>query len=383
VNFISRFLDWNKFAESPESYFRWAAISALGATMRDNVYHESGVNSKLFPNLFILNIGPPGIGKQLPMRQASQLIASVGNTRIIAGSASMQAVIKALGTYEQGGVKGASCILYSEELSSFYVKDQGTNELLTDLSDYHETWERNLISWNAKLTKVCISLFAASNETLLRKVLDSSAIYGGLLSRTLVNIEKRKRKKDLMIKKVQTDSQHEAILKNHLKCVSKLRGGILFDPAAEIEFENWYGSWDEEGDKTGLKMRMKTHIKKVAMCLAMAEECLDLIIRRPHVEEAILLCLGLQKNYQILTMEAGNSPNAHPAALIMRALVEAKDYRLSKTVILRRFVGELTVEILDSVILQMTGAELITEHIADNRSIYVLTPQALEIYRNL
>jgi hypothetical protein len=50
------------------------------------------------------------------MRQASQLIASVGNTRIIAGSASMQAVIKALGTYEQGGVKGASCILYSEEL---------------------------------------------------------------------------------------------------------------------------------------------------------------------------------------------------------------------------------------------------------------------------
>jgi hypothetical protein len=82
-------------------------------------------------------------------------------------------------------------------------------------------------------------------------------------------------------------------------------------------------------------------------------------------------------------MEAGNSPNAHPAALIMRALVEAKDYRLTKTVILRRFVGELTVEILDSVILQMTGAELITEYISDNRSTYVLTPQALEIYRNL
>src|SRR5678816_3110258 len=126
MNFIDRFIEWTSFAESPESYFRWTAISALGAVLRDNVYHEWGVKSRLYPNLFILNVGPPAIGKQLPMRMAGDLIRSVSNTRIIEGSASMQAVIKALGTHETGGHKGASCILYSEELSSFYVKDQNT-----------------------------------------------------------------------------------------------------------------------------------------------------------------------------------------------------------------------------------------------------------------
>ncbi len=382
MNFIARFLDWTSFAESPESYFRWAAISAVGAVLRDNVYHEWGVKSRLYPNLFILNVGPPAIGKQLPMRMAGDLIRSVANTKIIEGSASMQAVIKSLGTYETGGHKGASCILYSEELSSFYVKDQNTNELLTDLSDYHEVWERNLISWNAKLQKVCMSLLGASNEVLLKTVFDSSAIYGGLLSRTLVNVEKRKRRKDLMLGKIVANPEHENILKTHLKNVSKLKGPITFDVDASKEFQFWYDHWDENRGKTGIEGRMKTHIKKVAICMAVSEPNMDLLVRRCHVEEAIDLCLGLHRNYQILSMESGKAVTAQPAALILRALGEAPDFQLSERVLLRRYIGELNVDILASVIPTMEKAELIISVISDNQSTYRLTPKALEIYQS-
>lgn len=382
MNFIDRFLEWTSFAESPESYFRWAAISAIGAVLRDNVYHEWGVKSRLYPNLFILNVGPPAIGKQLPMRLAGDLIKSVGNTRVIEGSASMQAVIKALGTYETGGHKGASCILYSEELSSFYVKDQNTNELLTDLSDYHEVWERNLISWNSKLQKVCVSLLGASNEVLLKTVFDSSAIYGGLLSRTLINIEKKKRRKDLMLGKIVANPEHEEILKQHLKNVSKLSGPIIFDKDASAEFELWYASWDENRGKTGIEGRMKTHIKKVAICMAVAEESLTLIVRKQHVDAAIDLCLGLHKNYQILSMESGKAVTAHPAALILRALIEAPEYQLSERILLRRHLGELNIDILAATIPSMEKAELITAVICDNQSTYRLTPLALKLYKS-
>jgi hypothetical protein len=120
------------------------------------------------------------------MQLGGALIKAANNTKVIEGSASIQAVVKSLGNYETGGKKGASCILYSEELSSFYIKDQSTNELLTDLWDYHEVWERNLISWSASLKNVCLSLFAASNEILLKGIFDDRALYGGLLSRTIL-----------------------------------------------------------------------------------------------------------------------------------------------------------------------------------------------------
>lgn len=381
MNFIARFLDWTSFAEGPEPYFRWAAISAIGAVMRDNIYHEWGVKGKLYPNLFILNVGPPAIGKQLPMRLSGELIRSVGNTTIIAGSASIQAVVRTLGTHETGQLKGASCILYSEELSSFYIKDQNTNELLTDLSDYHEVWERNLISWNAKLKNVCMSLFAASNEVLLKTVFDSAAIYGGLLSRTLLVVENKKRHKDPMTRKIVTNPQHEELLKNHLKCVSKLKGSIFMDDAALDEFDGWYKVWDESKDQTGTAGRMKTHIKKVAMCLCMADEAFELMIRKRHIEEAIELCIGLYKNYRILTMEAGKAITAHPTALILRALAQAKNYQLDERGLLRRFLGELNITILGEVIPNMEKAGLIIVTIVENETTYRLTPLALDLYR--
>lgn len=353
--------------------------------MRDNLYQQWQYD-RLYPNMYVILIAPPAIGKRMPMVKAGGLVKAVKNTKVIEGSASMQAVIKTLGEYSTGGIKGASALLYSEEFSSFCATDKGTNGLLTDLWDYHPVWDRNLISWQASLKNVCLSLVAASNEILLKEVLDSHAMFGGLLSRTMVVVENKKRRKDALIRKGSVDfmaETYETKLIDHLKELAKLTGEIEFEEDAILEFENWYhNQWDEENPKTktGIEGRMKTHIKKVAMLLAMGEWELDKLVRKRHVEEAITYCLRLYRNYQILAAEAGKSPTGHPAAILMRLLLLAPNNTLTKRTILSRNLGEFDVDILTTTTATLEAAGLIVETMSGNESAYCLTPKALELY---
>jgi hypothetical protein len=381
------FIHYTRDAESPRSYFTWTALSTISAVLRSNVYQEWQY-SKLYPNIFVLLIGPPAVGKALPMKLSAKMLKEIPTVKVIEGSASMQAVIKILGAYE-GGQKGASCILYAEELSSFYVEDKKTNDLLTDLSDYHEKWERNLISWNATLKDVCICMLAGSNETLLGDIFDQRAIYGGLLSRTFVILEKKKFRRDALIRKnIEVKTDDWALMVNHLKKLSKVHGEIIFEEAALQEFEHWYEvQWEEFENnprtRTGIEGRMKTHVKKVAILLAMCEEKLEMLVRRKHVSEAIGLCVGLYKNYQILSMEAPQAVNGvAPAAILLKLLQNAEGNELSRVTILQRNLGDLNPEVLDSCVIQLNQAELLVEVNDGNKIMYRLTSGAKQLYQD-
>lgn len=390
MSFLTEFLVWTQQYESPESYFRWAALSAVSTVIRDNLWNAWGNNDKLYCNMFILLVGPPALGKQLPMKKASSLVKAVANTKILEGSASIQAVIKTLGEYETGGSKGASGLILAEEYSAFHAADvQNTNDLLTTLWDFHEKWERNLISWNASLKRVCISLFAGSNDVLLREVLDSRALFGGLLSRTMVIVENRKRHKSALVRKnlvegntLEKDHLEEK-LKAHLVNLSRCKGEIVFEEVALAEFEHWYhNQWEEDNPKTktGVEGRMKTHVKKVAMSLAMCEWDLDQLVLKRHIEEAISLCTGLYKNYVVMASESGMNPSAHPAALLVRYLGTSAGYELARNTILGRHLGDFNEDILDAAAKQLEAAELAWIINEDGKISYRLTPKCLEMY---
>jgi hypothetical protein len=389
LSFLTDFLQWTEQYESPESYFRWAALSGVCTVIRDNMYNVWGNNDRLHCNMYVMFVGPPALGKKFPMQKIGGLIKHVNNTKIIEGSASIPAVIKMLGEYETGGKKGASCILYSEEFSSFHVKDQNTNELLTDLWDFHVVWERNLISWSASLKNVCMSLLTGSNEILLKEVFDSRAMFGGLLSRTILIMENQKRRRSALIRKqhlngeVPKEDHTEAKLKAHLVNLARMRGDLPFEEAAMAEFEHWYlHQWDEENPRTqtGIEGRMKTHVKKVAMALAMCEYDLDQIVRKKHIEYAIELCTGLYRNYIVLASEAQASPTAHPAAILIRLLGTSPGYELSQRTILSRHLGLFNSEILEKAAGDLEAAGLALRVEDGNKISYRLTKQCVEAY---
>lgn len=324
------------------------------------------------------------------MKKASGLVKLVNNTKILEGSASIQAVIKSLGEYETGGKKGASGLILAEEYSAFHAADvQNTNDLLTTLWDFHATWERNLISWNASLKNVCISLFTSSNDELIREVLDRRALFGGLLSRTILVIETKARFRSGLIRKnirnglePEKDFIQEK-LHAHLINLAKMRGELVFEEAAIAEYEHWHDNqWDEENPrtKTGIEGRMKTHVKKVAMALAMCEWSLDSVVRKEHMEHAIEMCTGLYNNYVVMASETGINPDAYPAATLIKYLASSPNYELAQKTILSRHLGDFNMELLKAAAKQLEDAGLADVVEEDGKTSYRLTKRCLEMY---
>ncbi len=377
MNFIDNFLEYTKDAESPTSFLSWASLCSIAATMRDNVYLDIGMGQRLYANLYVILVARSGAcRKGVPLKVSLGLLNQIKNTKIISGRTSIQAVVKTLsenitnGTPNAKGdymIGGASGILYSEELAAFLVDDKATIPILTDLYDYQEEWTNNLkASDTERLKNVVLSMLAASNEDLLKEVYQSAAIYGGLLARTVIVMEQRRRQKNSRVRAI-TDKDSENKKMNlilHLRKIAAAKGRMTFDDEAADIYDEWYNSIDDENfGRSGIEARIHTTVQKVAMCLAMAEQDFDLVIRKKQIEEAITLCSALIPNYQFLTMSAGagTNPNSYNAwaGKVLTAIYNAKGRQMSTGQILRKFIGQVDMKQLENFALSMQKAEVL------------------------
>lgn len=392
MNFISGFLEYTKHSESPESFLRWAAIATVGATMRDNVYLDVGAGERVYPNLYLILVARSGAcRKGFPLKVSKRLIDKIGNTKIIAGRTSIQAVVSDLSrsyTAQMGGghglMQGASGLLYSEELAAFMVDDKATIPILTDLYDYHEKWTNNLKSTETETLKnVCLSMISASNETFLKEVYTKSAIYGGLLARTILVLEQKRRQKNARIRRQET-AVDEQMLVASLRKVAAMKGTMAFDDAAADCYESWYNSIDDDSyeSKSGVEARMHTTVLKVAMCLAAAEPDPVLVVREVHVIEAIDLCIQNLKNYKFMTMGTGQSKISAPGTAVLTELLKEPGHELTRVRLLQRLWGEVDALTLDQVINTMQGGGLLSIVVGgkDGQS-YRLTERCIELYK--
>lgn len=358
MNFIDNFLEFTKDAESPTSFLTWAAISAISATMRDNIYLDKGMDQRIYANLYIILCARSGAcRKGLPLKVAMGLMNQIKNTKIIAGRTSIQAVVKKLsenltnptpnakGDYMIGGASG---VLYSEELAAFLVDDKASIGILTDLYDYHEEWTNELkASDTERLKDVVLSMLAASNLALLKEVYTDSANYGGLLARTVLVMEEKRRQKNARVRNI-LNPEAEKIKSNlilHLRKIAGAKGIMYYEDEAAKVYEEWYYSIDDSKfGLSGVEARIHTTVEKVAMCLSMAEEKFDLVIKKKHIEEAIDLCIPLLPNYQYLTMATGGGSTTKNGTLnqqILIAIIKAPGKQMSAAKILRKFLGDI------------------------------------------
>lgn len=363
-NFIDYVIDYTKEAESPTEFWRWAAISALSSTMRSNVFVKCSIGT-IYPNMFIILFSDSGIArKAAPCKFAGRLVQEINSTKFINGRASMQAVIKELSlasTSEKGNlITGASGLLYTEELSSFAVQDPATIPILTDLYDYHETWSTNLVSGTFKLKQVCVSLLGASNSDLFRTVYTEQAIKGGLLGRTFIIKQDNARHRKSLLDLEESKMDYLPLLE-HLKKVKELKGQIRFAEAAKTKYNDWYYGLPTEyfQDKIGFSARLGTHVLKVAMSLCVARKALDLVITAADIEESIILCTDIKKNYKSVTIASGGSTTASQTALILKQLATANGGKLVRETLMQRMIGEVDIASFNGICQMLEESNLI------------------------
>ena len=314
-----------KEAESPQQFFYWSTLAAIASVLKKNVYIDRHY-FKVYPNIYVLLIAPSGMRKGLPVSLASTWVRKVGNTRVIEGRSSIQAIISELSKAHHNGTKvyaDACALIASEEFTIGLIEDKQSYTILTDLYDSHShpEWKNRTKGGGTETLKdVAVTMLGASNEPLLRDTITIRERYGGFIGRTFMVYGNKKNTINPLVEKPEQILNHEEIIA-YLTELSTLKGEMLWTTGAKKAFSKWYHELvkGESEDDTGMFERFDTHVLKVAMLIHLSRSK-ELVLEEQDIKQAILACESLIKKPVVSTSDPKSS--AHKKLWILEFLMK-------------------------------------------------------------
>lgn len=413
MNWIEDVVYQHKEFESPLNFWRWAALSAISAVVKDNVW----INQKAFntyPNIYVLFHADSGLKKGPPVNMAKKLVKLVGNNRVISGRSSIQGIMKKMSITESkpGGIviKGASAFICSSELSSALVDDKYSMDILTDLYDrsYNaDDWESLLKMEQFDLKAPVITMLSATNESHSAEFFTQKDVGGGFFARTFIIYENEENRSNSLM-----GAGGEAIdypkMAVYLKELSELKGS--FRPFSDLEpsdyfsipivdshtnqvsyysetgeiYETWYARFKAEirgvKDPTGTLNRFGTSVLKVAMLLSLGTEP-KLEILPQAMEESIEICEKLVGNIRKVTIGRGSAKETSGGErkiLLLKELLERESHKITRAQLHRKFWLQGNIAEWDDTVLSFEAAKLITIEKVGENLIYEMPAERAE-----
>lgn len=371
--------------ESPSRFYYWAALSCISAILKDHVYIDRGGLYKLYPNVYVLLYGPTGIKKGPPIAFAKNIVRGVGNTRVINGRSTVEAIIKELGTTQtRPGAKpfSDSCgFIVSSELSSAIVSNPSAMDVMTDLYDrfYNEgEWKYRLKVGESNTLKNPTPVWlSGTNEALFREFVPEKNIKGGLIGRMFVISEHKRNKINSLMFRPSTIPDYTK-LAAQIAPAQDLEGEFEIAEEVKHAMDSWYHEFvnkheDTIQDDTGFVNRIADMILKVAMLISTGRRC-DKILLLEDVTEAISVCLPLI----VPTKKVADSVKTNDIGLIKKRglvieyLADAEHGKRTRMETLKRFSLVMDHDDLDRIITFLEQAGVINQTRAGPQIIYEL-----------
>jgi hypothetical protein len=376
MSWLDEIVEQHSELESPTSFWRWAALSAVSAIVKDHVWLDRQI-FKSYPNIYVMLHAESGMKKGPPVAMAGRLVRFAdARTKIYEGRSSIQGILKDLGTATTipGGKIEASSTAFicSSELSSSIVEDKVATQVLTDLYDrqYRQDQWRSLLKMETfTLNNPTITMLTATNEAMSGDFFTNSAIQGGFFARTFIIFEKERNRANSLIYPLENPPDYKTSAE-YLKELAKLHGEFI--PLAvneEIEgfnhkrikltskgnartiwfsevgaiYDDWYENFTESikeqeiKDDTGTLNRFGDSVLKVAMLLSLAEHP-KLIITRTSMIEAISQCEKLVGNVRRTTYgRHGIDESAVLKTELIKEFLDRETHSASRTVLMKKF----------------------------------------------
>lgn len=387
--FVEEFMEASKDAEAPKSFFYWAALCAISAVIKRNVWIPRTIPGmpRTFPNIFVFLVAESGLRKGVAISFAKQLVGAVNNTRIISGRSSIQGIISALGTAytlpDGHVISKAHGFISSSEFASSIVRDPDALTILTDLYDscYYDKWQDTLRGGKVELIEPSITLLAGINPPHFEDFISPTAIMGGFVGRLFLVFENKKDKINPAIRKKDIVEFDSSSLVERLKEISQVQGEMKFDDDAIQLYEDWYIEFEMNRppipDKTGSINRVGDNVLKVATLLSLSRSA-DTRIVLADVQEAIRVCTTTLSNVNKATVSQGKTSYAPQTKLVLISLLNAKNYEMSRTTILSSNYGAIDAQDLDRVIETLVQSKAVKIERRGVEVYYKLTDYAIQ-----
>lgn len=388
MNLIETILDQTSEIETPRSYIRWATLAAISGIVGKKVYTEKYAY-RVYPNIFVMLIGPPGITKSYATDISKKLVRATNHTKIISGMNSIEGIIETLGkaTLDEKGIpfkdQEAKAFIVASEFTNLLLDNPQAFSVLTDLYDacYGDEWIKTLKSGIVKLKSPYITMITATNTAHFNDKLRQVDIEGGFIGRTIVILEKNRHCINALIRKPNKTFNLEALMPE-LERISKIQGQFSW---ANEQAMQYFEDWDRDfkmktkNDTTGIYKRMNDTVIKVAMLMSIAEGD-ELCFSKNLLERAIDTCTDLVTNIKSVTAGAGEAANSQAIMKFVQALINAEDNRVSHNEMLTKNYQHFDVYEMAKIVETLEEAKVIKIERAGPKKFYVLTDDAIKNY---
>ena len=288
-DFIEAFIDLCKDMPSPRLFAKWAAISCIAGVLERKVWLDTF--KRLYPNIYVLIVGPPAVGKTVTIDIASAFWESIPELHIAPTSLSRASFNDALADATRtatitGVTTGLELFnhlnVYSPELAVLLPQyDLDFLGALTNIYDngaFKEHKRGNKLKIEIKQPSV--NLIACTTPAQLHTFLPPAAWEQGFMSRTLIVYSGEVIKKPIFAMRKGFIERFN-LLKQDLELIFRMNGSFKVEDEVAEAINNWHlngGNPRPEHPKlVGYVGRRTAHLLKLCMIFSAARSSAKII----------------------------------------------------------------------------------------------------------
>lgn len=293
-DFLSGYLDFVFNTEPSDLFKKWTCFSLVAAALRRKVWITW--QEKIYPNLYVLLVGPPAARKGAAMTPALSLLRDLG-VPLASDCSTRAALVTELKNSFSGLETGANGVVTPHSSLSIFNKElvnllgYGNRELLGDLCQFYDCeprWKKKTTTqgtWD--ITNLWLNLIGAITPRLLRQSCPVELVGGGFISRccSIYSEKPGKIVQTPPFKKIdgkwtyvgdpgsEENSERKAII-HDLGMISLLSGEFKLDESWIETWIKWYNGVDNDiklFHDTPLEEyigRRQVHAQKLSMILS-------------------------------------------------------------------------------------------------------------------
>lgn len=308
MSFLTNYMLWNEGTEVPTQYYFWSGISALSALVNGQVYTRMG-RYEIYPNMYIVLLGPPGNGKTSAMRRSEKLIRGFEDISLSAQSETAEGLVRFMRdkcvrplSLPDGNVDFTPVTCFLSELSNFFGRDPGGMiDVLTGIWDcggdnFHR---RTKGQGEDILPRPNLNLLGCTTQDWITTYLKSDIIGGGFTRRVVFVNEMMGDDTKRVPRPMDTPESIRAMenCRTYGTVLRGVKGEMVWGPGLTSFWDHWYATRviPREPDIRGYHKTKPILVLKVAMLAALSKRP-DKIITIEDMEFALSLLAATEHN---------------------------------------------------------------------------------------
>ncbi len=248
-DWLTGFMELTENSEPPILFRKWAGISTICAALQRKVRVDLGISLTIYPNMYIVLVGPSATGKGTVMKFASDIIEQIPSIRLAAQATSLQALIRKMKETNLTDIDlvtgeqqyHSSLTIFSTEFTVFLgYHNQELIAALCEWYDCHSRWSYETIARKKEeVIGVWVNILAGTTPDSLQSSLPIESIGGGLTSRIIFVYEEKKNKLVVVPTKSEREIRLQQALINDLEQIAMLSGRMQYTEGYLEKYTTW------------------------------------------------------------------------------------------------------------------------------------------------